>query len=169
MRNVRIRPSHLAAAALGAGAAAALRAAELAATRAFLQRNVRALCAGDVEPLLSFYADDARMCFPGDHSWGREYRGRAEIEAFLRRFVAARLRGEIDAVLVQGPPWNTRIAIQFNDESRDPDGTLAYENRALILLRTRWGKIVEEELYEDTQKVAAFDEHLAARGELVAA
>ena len=36
-----------------------------------------------------------------------------------------------------------------------------YENRALIVLRTRWGRVVAEEVYEDTQKVAAFDAHLA--------
>src|SRR4051812_30909923 len=169
MTLLRRDRSTLAAALLGAGAALGLRAANVAATRAMLRRNVRALRAGEVEPLLAFYAPEARMRFPGDHSWGREYRGRLEIEAFLRRFVAARLTGEIEDVLVQGPPWRTTIAVQFNDESRDPDGTLAYTNRAIIFARLRWGRIVDEEVYEDTQKVAAFDQHLAARGELLVA
>ena len=34
----------------------------------------------------------------------------------------------------------------------------------MIVLRTRWGRVVAEEVYEDTQKVAAFDERLAATG-----
>ena len=158
--------STLAGIALGAGAATGLRALNDWAVRALLRRNVEALRAGDVGPLLSCYTRDARLVFPGSHSWGREYRGRDEIEGFLQRFVAERLQGEIADVLVDGPPWRTRIAVQFNDEARDPDGTVVYANRALIYARLRWGRIVDEEVYEDTQKVAAFDEHLAARGEL---
>jgi ketosteroid isomerase-like protein len=169
MTLLRRDRSTLAAALLGAGAALGLRAANVAATRAMLRRNVRALCAGRVEPLLAFYAPEARMRFPGTSSWGREYRGRPEIEGFLRRFVEARLSGEIEDVLVQGPPWSTTIAVRFNDESHDPDGTLAYTNRAIIFAKLRWGRIVDEEVYEDTEKATAFDEHLAARGEMVPA
>lgn len=160
-------PRTISAALLGAAGAAALGALQRRAARAMLERNVAALRAGDIGPLLSFYAPDARMVFPGRHSWGREYRGRAEIEGFLRRFVAAGLQGEISDVLVMGPPWNARLAVQFNDEARDAAGTVVYTNRALIYARLRWGRIVDEEVYEDTQKVAAFDEHLAAHGELV--
>ena len=155
------------AALLGAGAATALGALQRRAVRALLARNVAALRAGEIGPLLSSYAPDARMVFPGRHSWGGEYRGRAEIEGFLRRFVAAGLQGDVSDVLVQGPPWNGRLAVQFNDEARDAEGTVVYTNRALIFARLRWGRIVDEEVYEDTQKVAEFDEHLAARGELV--
>ncbi|HEY4096289.1 MAG TPA: SgcJ/EcaC family oxidoreductase [Baekduia sp.] len=145
----------------GATAALAARAAYTAAIRALLRRNVAALQSGDPAPLLRLYADDAVLVFPGRHSWGRTYRGRDEIEAFLRRFLAAGLRGELGAIVIDGPPWRTTIALEFADEARDATGTRIYENRAAIVLRTRWGKVVHEELYEDTQAVAAFDEHLA--------
>jgi ketosteroid isomerase-like protein len=161
--------STILAALLGAGVSAGLPALQRRAVRALLERNVAALRRGDLGPLLSSYAPDARMVFPGKHSWGREYRGREEIESFLRRFVAARLEGEIADVVVQGPPWRTTLAAQFNDRARDPDGAIVYTNRALIFARIRWGRIVDEEVYEDTQKVADFDDHLAARGELVRA
>lgn len=150
----------LATALAGAAAAATARAAYAGVVRAILRRNAAALFAGDPKPLLRMYAPDATMVFPGDHSWGRTYRGRDEIEAFLRRFHAAGLRGELGAIFVEGPPWATRIAIEFDDHARDASGTKVYENRALIVLRTRWGRVVHEELYEDTQKVAAFDAHL---------
>jgi len=39
----------------------------------------------------------------------------------------------------------------------------------VIVLRTRRGRIVREELYEDTQKVAAFDALLERRAEAVPA
>jgi len=156
----RPRPPLLAAALAGAATAAAARAAYAQAVRAVLRRNAGALMAGDPRPLLRMYAPDATMVFPGAHSWGRTYRGRDEIEGFLRRFHAAGLRGELGAILVEGPPWATRIAAEFEDHAHDAAGTRVYENRALIVLRTRWGRVVHEELYEDTQKVAAFDEHL---------
>jgi len=160
MPETRPRPSTLAAALAGAVAAAATRAAYTGAVRALLRRNAAALMAGDPKPLLRMYAPDATMVFPGTHSWGRTYRGRDEIEAFLRRFHAAGLRGELGAIFVEGPPWATRIAMEFDDRAHDAAGTEVYENRALIVLRTRWGRVVHEELFEDTQKVAAFDEHL---------
>jgi uncharacterized protein (TIGR02246 family) len=149
--------------AAGAIGATAARAAYTGATRALLRRNVRALMDGDPKPLLALYHPEAVLTFPGEHSWGRTYRGRDEIEAFLRRFLDAGLRGELRAILVDGPPWATRIAVEFDDRAHDPrTGERIYENRAVIVLRTRWGRVVAEEVYEDTQKVAAFDERLAA-------
>ena len=52
-----------------------------------MRRGVRRLNAGDIGPMLSSFADDATLVFPGDHSWGGEYRGKAEIKKFLERFV----------------------------------------------------------------------------------
>jgi ketosteroid isomerase-like protein len=156
--------------AAGAIGATAARRAYTSATRALLRRNVRALMAGDPAPLLALYHPDAVLTFPGEHSWGRAYRGREEIEAFLRRFLDAGLRGELGAILIDGPPWATRIAVEFDDHAHDPrTGERIYENRAVLVLRTRWGRVVREEVYEDTQKVAAFDEHLAATATAVAA
>ena len=125
-----------------------------------LRHNVSRFMAGDVEAFLRLYADDATLVFPGRHSWSGEYRGREEIEPFLRRFLRARLRGEVRDVLVKGPPWSTTLAIEFTDEATASDGTVVYENRAMVVAKAAWGKIVHEEIYEDTQKVAAWDEYL---------
>lgn len=152
--------------AAGAAAGAAAPALYGRAIAWLTRRNIATLCAGDPEPLVRMFAAGAVLIFPGEHSWGRTYRGRDEIRGFLERFVAVGLRGEAGAILVQGPPWRTEIAVEFNDEARDPGGALVYENRALIRLTARWGRIVREETYEDTQRVVAFDEHLAARGAL---
>src|SRR3954451_20962789 len=146
-----------------AAAALLARPAYAAAVRAVLKRNVNALMAGDPGPLLAMYADDAELEFPGEHSWGPVYRGREAIEGFLRRFLAAGLCGEIVDVFVAGPPWATRIAVLFDDWAYDAAGTTkVYENRSVIVLETRLGKVVRERVYEDTQKVAAFDDVLLA-------
>ena len=148
--------------AAGAAGALAARAGHDAAVRALLRRNAARLMEGDPGPLLALYHPDATLTFPGEHSWGRTYRGRDEIASFLRRFLDAGLRGEVGAILLQGPPWALRIAVEFVDRAHDPrTGERIYENRAVLVLRTRRGRVVAEEVYEDTQKVAAFDERLA--------
>jgi ketosteroid isomerase-like protein len=131
--------------------------------RTLLRRNATALLDGrDPGPLLKMYADDAVLEFPGESSWGPEYRGKAEIEGFLRRFLASGLTGSIGHVFVSGPPWATRIAVEFDDWALDEHGTKVYDNRSVIVFQTRFGKVVRERVYEDTQKVAAFDELLLA-------
>jgi ketosteroid isomerase-like protein len=147
----------VAGAALGAG----LRALYVRAVRAKLEHDVAALNRGDIGPVLSNYAKNATLVFPGDSSWGRTYHGRDEIEAFLRRFVASGLRGEIEELTVSGPPWRTIVAMQFNDEAVTPDGEVFYTNRAVIYARLSWGRMVREEVYEDTQLVPAFEDRLA--------
>jgi ketosteroid isomerase-like protein len=131
--------------------------------RALLRRNAAALMAGDPGPLLRMYARDAVLEFPGESSWGPEYRGVEEIEGFLRRFLSVGLRGEIGQIFVSGPPWATRIAVEFDDWANDAGGTKIYENRSVLVLQTRFGKVVRERVYEDTQKVASFDTYLERR------
>jgi hypothetical protein len=38
-----------------------------------------------------------------------------------------------------------------------PDGNDLYSNRAVLMVRTAWGKIRSQEDYEDTERVSAFD------------
>ncbi len=130
------------------------------AVRWMIRRNVAALAEGDLRPLLSGYADDAVLVFPGNSSWGGAHQGKAAIEAFLRRFVDVGLVGEIEEILVNGPPWRTRVCVLFSDHAVDQAGTVVYRNRAVLYGRIVWGKIVYQEDYEDTHKVEAFDKYL---------
>jgi ketosteroid isomerase-like protein len=134
-----------------------------AAVRWMIHRNVRAMGAGDPAPLLAGYADDAVLVFPGRSSWSGEHRGKGAIGAFLDRFVAVGLVGETHDILVNGPPWRTRVCVLFTDRALDGEGTVVYENRAALFGRIRWGKIVFQEDFEDTVKVDDFDRYLATR------
>jgi ketosteroid isomerase-like protein len=127
-----------------------------------IRRNVRALRGGDSGPLLAGYAEDAVLVFPGPSSWGGEYRGRQAIREFLDRFVADGIVGEAHDIVVNGPPWRTTICVLFTAQAADPDGRLVYDNRAVLFVRARWGKIVYQEDFEDTHKSEAFERYLAA-------
>lgn len=164
MRGSRLRaPSLLAA---GAGAAIVARAALARALLTRFRGDVAALNGGDSRPILSAYADDAVLAFAaGDHRWAGHHRGRAALERFFANFVAAGLQGEIRALYMAGPPWRLTLLVRFDDHAVAPDGEELYRNRTVLLVRTRWGRVVEQEdFYEDTGRIAALESRLRARG-----
>lgn len=127
-----------------------------------LRADVRRLSDGDYAPLLSSYAQDAVLHFnEGPHRWSGEHRGKPAIERFLREFTAAKIRGEIRALWIGGPPWAMTLVVRFDDRAEAPDGERIYENRTALVARSRWGRIVEQwDYYEDTGRIVAFDERL---------
>ncbi len=141
-----------------------------ATVRWMIRRNIASANAGDAGPALRMFADDAVLCFPGDNSWANQHRptsrgrdafathrGRAEIEAFLDRYVATGMQMEVDDILVNGPPWNMRAAVRVHHWVPGDDGQDRYTNRAVLFVESRWGKLHFQEDYEDTERVAAFD------------
>jgi len=127
-----------------------------------LRRDVRALNAGDIEPLLSNYAQDAVLRFnEGEHRWAGEHRGRHAIARFLQSFLDAGLRGHVTELFVSGAPWRMTLIARFDDHAHDLDGQEIYRNRTLLLARTRWGRIVlHEDFYEDTHRIVALERRL---------
>jgi ketosteroid isomerase-like protein len=141
-----------------------------AAVRWMIRRNIERLNAGDLEPTLAMFADDATLSFPGDNSWatmerptavGREafitHQGRDEIRRFLQRYVDQGMHMVVDDILVNGPPWHARAAVRVHHWVTGADGTDVYTNRAVLFVDTRWGRIQAQEDYEDTERVAAYD------------
>ncbi len=142
-----------------------------ATVRALLRRGIRRLNDGDYSLMLKMAHPDLELAFPGDHSWstmfrpqvlGRDrhvtHRGIDEVVAFADRFVAEGVQFEVEDVLVNGPPWNTRIAVRVRDYIPGADGAAdVYNNRAILFQEIRWGRLTRWETYEDTQRVADWD------------
>ncbi len=55
----------------------------------FVMRRTRA---GDVRPTLALDAPDVTLTFPGDNSWSGVFRGKAEVERWLRRLARVGLQ-----------------------------------------------------------------------------
>src|SRR5918998_5584316 len=143
-----------------------------ATIRWMIRRSVARLNAGDYGPALAMFSDDIEFSFPGENSWADEFRpvqrgravhvthrGKAEVERFLQRYVAAGLQMEVEDILVNGPPWNVRAAIRVHDFSPGDTGD-RYTNRVVLFVTAKWGKLRTQEDYEDTQRAADFDELL---------
>jgi ketosteroid isomerase-like protein len=138
--------------------------------RAMVRRNVDRLNAGDASPMLKMAASDVVIRFPGDNSWARMFRpvvksrnphathrGIDECRAFANRFTEHNVQFTVEDIMVNGGPWNCRVALRVRSHKAGPHGTDEYNNRAIAVLEIRWGKIVVWEDYEDTERVAAWD------------
>lgn len=152
----------LAGAALGLAARAAL-------PRLLLLKfapSVEKLNAGDHKPLLDSYADDFVLHFhDGPHRWRGDWVGKAGMDRFLRNFTAAGVQGEIVGMATSGPLWALTMWVRFDDHADAPDGTRIYENSTVLVLRTRWFKVVEQhDFYVDTQEIVDFDRRLEELG-----
>jgi hypothetical protein len=127
-----------------------------------LTYNLTRLNAGDPRPVLRLDASDVRFRFPGDSSWAVQLQGKKDLERWLRRFVATGLQIFADEVLVKGLPWNMTLCVRGHVHLKSPDGAAVYDNRYVIWGRMAWGLLREYEVYEDTQKTKALDDHLGA-------
>ena len=141
-----------------------------ASIRALLRHSIDKLNHGDYSLLLKLASPGFELAFPGENSWSTMFRphqrGRAphvthrgidEAVAFADRFVDEQIQFEIEDILVNGPPWNTRIALRVRDFVPGHNGDDVYNNRAVLFLEVRWGRLVRWEDYEDTERVAAWD------------
>ena len=128
--------------------------------------DVAKLNAGDHTALLGAYAEDFLLHFnEGPHRWSGDWIGKAGMDRFLQNFTAAGIQGEIRKVTTSGPLWALTMWVRFDDHADAPDGTRIYENSTVLVLRTRWGKIVEQhDFYLDTERIAALDRKLTELG-----
>ena len=129
-------------------------------TRAVLARLRR----GDARLLLALTADDVHFRFLGDHSWAADFHSKAEVRAWLERYLRVGLVLEPHEVVVSGPPWNTLVCTRFTDSARDGRGAVIYENEGILFDRLVWGRIREHVSYEDTQRTLEFDRRLEQGG-----
>ena len=108
----------------------------------------------DAAPIVAQFADDAVFAFVGESRFGGERRGRPAIAAWFAELFAnfPDFRLTPLAIVVSGPPWATTVATRFRVEATLPDGT-PYRNEGMQFVRVRFGRILEDRIYEDTVKL----------------
>ena len=141
------------------------------AVRALVRHSISRLNQGDATLLLRLASADAELAFPGDNSWAAMHRavvkgrdrhvthlGVDECRTFAERFVKEGIQFEIEDILVNGPPWNLRVAVRAHNFIAGPTGgDDLYNNRAVLFLELRWGHMARWEDYEDTERVSTWD------------
>ncbi|MCB0999635.1 MAG: nuclear transport factor 2 family protein [Ilumatobacteraceae bacterium] len=123
-----------------------------------------ALSAGDAGPMLDTLAPTFRYEFAGDHSLGGTRTRRSDMEAWWQRvfrlFPDARF--EVREVMVDGPPWATRIATRVQISAATTTGR--YDNVFVQTMAMRWGRVVEVFTLEDTSRLERELERQSAEG-----
>ncbi|HZS14678.1 MAG TPA: hypothetical protein VFC09_08785 [Candidatus Dormibacteraeota bacterium] len=118
----------------------------------YVRFNVRRMLGGDVEGLVRQFSDRAELVFPGRSTFAGAFRGRAAIAGWLRRFVSLRPEYVVRDVLVAGFPWNMRVAYWVSDRIGEH-----YSNEAVVYLRLRWFRVVQQRVFLDTERVAEWE------------
>jgi ketosteroid isomerase-like protein len=127
---------------------------------------VEKLNAGDYEELLDNYTEDFVLHFhEGPHRYSGDWIGKAGFDAFLQNFTAARIQGEVVSIATSGPLWALTMWVRFDDHADAPDGTRIYDNKGVLILRTRWLKVIEQQdFFVDTQAIVDLDRKLEELG-----
>lgn len=119
-----------------------------------VRRTFRRLSAGDYEAVVRQFGPESRFVFSGDHALGGERRGPQAVRQWFNE-VFERFPGltiEPREVVVNGWPWSTVVATHLLISATLPDGR-PYTNEGMQLLRLRWGRVVEDLIFEDTLKL----------------
>ncbi len=110
----------------------------------------------DASHIVTQFAHDANLRFAGSHALGGERHGRADIAAWFARLFE--LFPDIVftplPVVVEGWPLATTVATRFRVNATLPNGT-PYANEGMQYLRLRFGRILEDRIYEDTAQLEA--------------
>lgn len=114
------------------------------------------LQAGDATFATSLLAEGVRFRFPGRNPFAAELTTKDDSQQWLQRFAHFRPEFVIHDVIASGMPWNIRASIHFTDRIGGPDDPDAYINEGVCMIRLRWGRVVEEKVFLDTQAVADF-------------
>ena len=123
------------------------------------------LSQGDYSAIVSKFAPGARFNFAGNHAMGADLRDVASIRQWFERLLRLfpGIKFEVADIRVSGMPWDTLVATQLVIRATLPDGR-PYTNRALQGVRLRWGRIVEDYVYEDTYVLVNALENMAQQG-----
>lgn len=115
--------------------------------------------------MLNSLAAEFEYVFHGEHALGGRRATVSSVAAWWER-VFALLPGhhfEIQQILVNGPPWNTQVALHGRVTGALPGGR-PYENVLFQRMRIRWGKVTAIESLEDLQLLESALEHMCSSG-----
>jgi hypothetical protein len=118
--------------------------------------------AGDPELAIGRFADKSRLVFRGRSQLGADLRTKSEIAKWLRELMRFELHWTVHDVVVQGPPWNTRLATRYS-VSAIQEGVRQPLYEGFQYARLKWGRIYLDEILPDTQALADHLSSVASR------
>jgi ketosteroid isomerase-like protein len=130
------------------------------------RQTYASLSEGDYDAPLKKFTPETRFMFAGEYSLGCDLRGVDDVRAWFQRAfrLFPGLKFHVHDVVVGGGPWRTVVTSHFSTSATLKDGT-PYSNEGMQYLVLKWGKVVEDLVFEDTQRMEAALQRLADAGE----
>jgi ketosteroid isomerase-like protein len=135
-----------------------------AVARGRYRAGLAALERGDLDLLLAEFNEEFEFSFSGDSPLGAHLHTRRALRSWFERLrrLLPQPRFEIHEVLVEGWPWDLRLAIRASITSTvlgEP-----YRNDFAQFLYLRWMKVTKDIVIEDTQRWERACRRLAESG-----
>jgi ketosteroid isomerase-like protein len=139
-----------------------------AIVRARIRATWRRAGAGDYRAAIEQAAPDIHFRFVGPPPVGADLRGREAFEAWFANLyeLLPGIRMTLRDVRVAGWPWDTFVAVRLSIHATLTDGS-EYRNEAIQWITLRWGRMVEDIVFEDTARLmeALRRQHIGAPGQ----
>jgi ketosteroid isomerase-like protein len=105
---------------------------------------------GDFAYVQKTFAPGAEHWFSGNHALSGRRRTADEIASWYRRLAAVfpGMSFAADKIIVSGPPWRTRVVVEWRDSF--PNAPSLSDNQGVFVITLRWGRAVEFHVYCDT-------------------
>jgi SnoaL-like domain len=115
--------------------------------------------------VLKQFSPKIHFLFEGDHAMGSELQGINAVRQWFQRVfrLFPGLQFKVKQVLVSGWPWNTTVTTRLQVEAALSNGQL-YQNSVVQIVQLRWGRVVDDYLLENTQKLVDILKTLAQLG-----
>jgi ketosteroid isomerase-like protein len=133
--------------------------------RKIIHRAFSDLSKGNSEAVLSQFSPDIHFMFEGEHAMGSELHSLDGVRQWFQRVsrLFPGLQFKVRQVIVSGWPWNTVVATKLQVEAKLQSGDL-YQNSLVQIVQLRWGRVMDDYLLENTQKLAATLRDMAQQG-----
>ncbi|MDX2279784.1 MAG: nuclear transport factor 2 family protein [Saprospiraceae bacterium] len=130
-----------------------------------IHRNFEALNRGDYESVLKTVSKKITHTFAGNHAIGGTRHSVESMRLWFKRLyiITPHIHFTIKNIAISGNPWNTTIAIEWEDKARPANGE-PYLNEGVHIIKMRWGKAFYIHGYFDTQVFIDLCERLASIG-----
>jgi ketosteroid isomerase-like protein len=130
-----------------------------------LIQGFRDLSNGNYEAVLKRFSPDVHFLFEGDHALGSELNSLDPVRLWFQRVfrIFPGLQFKVKQIIVSDWPWDTTAVTRLQVETTLKNGQL-YQNSVIQVVRLRWGRVVDDYLLENTQKLVTTLKTMAQQG-----
>lgn len=129
------------------------------------RNNFEALNRGDYEAVLKKVSPNITHTFAGNHPIGGTRHSVDAMRKWFKRLyvITPQIHFTIKNIAVSGTPWNTTVAVEWEDKATPANGE-HYINEGVHIIKMKWGKAVYIHGYLDTQLFIDLCKRLSADG-----